>query len=63
MPRSKGPIGYIEHRSPMKDETGEYLIYSQFVAAIDAIEDEMLYALSMSARATGKSDACISIAE
>ncbi len=73
MPRSKGPIGYIEHRSPMKDETGEYLIHpqfvtkdiydfkdmktgmrshnqmtpAQFVAAIDAIEDEMLYALSM----------------
>lgn len=73
MPRSKGPIGYIDHRSPMKDETGEYLIHpqfvtkdiydfkdmktgmrshnqmtpAQFVAAIDAIEDEMLYALSM----------------
>ncbi len=31
MPRSKGPIGYIEHRSPMKDETGEYLIHPQFV--------------------------------
>lgn len=32
MPRSKGPIGYIEHRSPMKDETGEYLIHPQFIS-------------------------------
>ena len=72
MPKSNGPIGYIEHRSPMKDETGEYLIHpqfvtkdvydfkdmkagmrnhnqmtpSQFVAAVNAIEEEMLYALS-----------------
>ncbi len=26
-----GPIGYIEHRSPMKDEGGRYLIHPQFV--------------------------------
>ena len=32
MPRAKGPIGYIEHRSPMKDETGEYLIHPQFIS-------------------------------
>ncbi len=31
MPRATGPIGYIEHRSPMKDETGKYLIHPQFV--------------------------------
>ena len=24
MPRSQGSITYIEHRSPMKDETGKY---------------------------------------
>ena len=72
MPKTTGPIGYIEHRSPMKDETGEYLIHpqfvahdvydfkdmkkgmrshhqmspSQFVTAIEAIQDEVLYALS-----------------
>ncbi len=32
MPRATGPIGYIEHRSPMKDETGKYLIHPQFVS-------------------------------
>ena len=31
MPRATGPIGYIEHRSPKKDETGKYLIHPQFV--------------------------------
>lgn len=31
MPRAKGPIGYIEHRSPMKDENGKYIIHPQFV--------------------------------
>ena len=28
MPRATGPIGYIEHRSPRKDE---YIIHPQFV--------------------------------
>lgn len=72
MPRAKGSIGYIEHQSPRKDETGKYLIHpqfvvngvydfkdmrdgmrrhhqmapSQFVAAMDAIKDEMLWALA-----------------
>ena len=27
MPRATGLIGYIEHRSPKKDETGKYLIH------------------------------------
>lgn len=31
MPKATGSIHYIEHRSPMKDETGEYLIHPQFV--------------------------------
>lgn len=31
MPRSQGSITYIEHRSPMKDETGKYLVHPQFV--------------------------------
>ncbi len=31
MPRANGPIGYIEHRSPQKDENGEYIIHPQFV--------------------------------
>lgn len=72
MPRATGPIHYVEHRSPMKDETGEYLIHpqfvsndtyefkdmtedmrkhhqmvpSQFLAAIQSIKDEVLWALS-----------------
>lgn len=72
MPRATGPIHYIEHRSPMKDETGEYLIHpkfvnndvfdfkdmteamrsdhqmapSQFVAAMESIKDETLWALA-----------------
>ena len=71
MPRATGPIHYIEHRSPIKDETGKYLIHpqfvnndvfdfkdmtaamrknhqmapSQFVAAMQAVKDEMLCAL------------------
>ena len=31
MPRATGPIGYIEHRSPRKDENGKYIIHPQFV--------------------------------
>ncbi len=31
MPRATGPIGYIEHRSPQKDENGKYIIHPQFV--------------------------------
>ncbi len=31
MPRATGPIGYIEHRSPQKDENGQYIIHPQFV--------------------------------
>lgn len=31
MSKATGSIHYIEHRSPMKDETGEYLIHPQFV--------------------------------
>ena len=71
MPRATGPIHYIEHRSPIKDENGKYLIHpqfvcndvfdfkkmtvamrqdhqmapSQFVAAMQAVKDEVLWAL------------------
>lgn len=31
MPRARGPIGYIEHRSPRKEENGKYVIHPQFV--------------------------------
>ena len=31
MPRATGPIGYIEHRSPHKDENCKYIIHPQFV--------------------------------
>ena len=31
MPRATGSIKYIEHRTPMKDESGEYLIHPMFV--------------------------------
>lgn len=31
MPKANGSIHYVEHRSPMKDETGEYLVHPQFV--------------------------------
>lgn len=31
MPRATGPIGYVEHRSPRKDENGKYIIHPQFV--------------------------------
>lgn len=31
MPRAQGPIRYIEHRTPIKDETGKYVIHPQFV--------------------------------
>lgn len=31
MPKATGSIHYVEHRSPLKDETGEYLIHPQFV--------------------------------
>lgn len=31
MPRATGAIGYIEHRSPRKDENGKYIIHPQFV--------------------------------
>ena len=27
MPRATGPIGYIEHRSPRKDENGKDIIH------------------------------------
>lgn len=31
MPRAKGPIGYIEHRTPMKDESGKYIVHPMFI--------------------------------
>lgn len=31
MPKATGSIHYIEHQSPMKDETGEYLVHPRFV--------------------------------
>lgn len=41
MPRATGPIGYIEHRSPQKDENGEYIIHPQFVQKDLYDEDRM----------------------
>lgn len=41
MPRAKGPIGYIEHRSPQKDESGKYIIHPQFVQK-DLYDEEQM---------------------
>lgn len=41
MPRLTGPIGYIEHRSPQKDQNGEYIIHPQFVQKGLYDEDKM----------------------
>ncbi len=51
MPKANGSIHYVEHRSPMKDKTGEYLIHPQFVYSDvydfqDMTKDETMLALS-----------------
>ncbi len=72
MARATGSINYLEHRTPLKDESGKYQIHpmfvkrdtidqekmekhvrdhcamnvSSFIAALETLEDETLYALA-----------------
>ena len=48
MARATGSINYLEHRTPLKDESGKYQIHPMFVKQ-DVVDREKMEKVSVSA--------------